>query len=423
MGELKLIDYAYLYCLFSMWFLLGINLILAISGYLYFNKMSKLKESLKKRISKMSKYPKVSILIPAHNEEVVIRETLKAILKMDYPSEKMEIIVINDNSSDSTGKILDEIVIQNPNRLKIITTNKETGGKGKSGALNNGYKVSTGKYLVIYDADNTPEKNALRYLVSEIEEKDSYGAVIGKFRTRNKKRNILTKFINIETLGFQWMAQAGRWNLFNLCTIPGTNFIIKRKILEEIGGWDEKALSEDTEISFRIYGMGYLIGFMPFAVTWEQEPEKVGVWLKQRSRWVKGNVYVILKFLKSFRKGVNFRIMFDIIYFITVYFLFFSAIILSNIIFLLGIFTDSKIIFSGEYTVLWVLAYLIFILELYISLSLEEGEGNYENFFLVSLMYFTYTQLWLIAVIKGCWDYLRSSVKKERVTWYKTERF
>ena len=128
--------------------------------------------------------------------------------------------------------------------------------RAKSNALNIGFKQSKGEYVVVYDADNTPEADALRYLVAEIESDDELGAVIGKFRTRNRNVNLLTRFINIETLSFQWMAQAGRWQLFKLCTIPGTNFIIRRSILDEIGGWDVRAMAEDTELSFRIYGMG-----------------------------------------------------------------------------------------------------------------------------------------------------------------------
>ena len=71
--------------------------------------------------------------------------------------------------------------------------------------------LSKGEYLAIYDADNTPESKALKYLVQTIEEDKQLGAVIGKFRCRNKKVNMLTAFINIETLAFQWMSQAGRW--------------------------------------------------------------------------------------------------------------------------------------------------------------------------------------------------------------------
>ncbi|WP_313563130.1 glycosyltransferase family 2 protein, partial [Ruminiclostridium cellobioparum] len=99
----------------------------------------------------------------------------------------------------------------------------------------------------IYDADNTPEPNALTLLVENLMSDDKLGAVIGKFRTRNRNASLMTRFVNIETLAYQCMNQAGRWFFFKLCTIPGTNFVIRRSIIERIGGWDTKALSEDTE--------------------------------------------------------------------------------------------------------------------------------------------------------------------------------
>lgn len=87
-------------------------------------------------------------------------------------------------------------------RLKVINTDKKTGGKGKSNALNIGFKQAKGSIISVYDADNTPEKAALRLLVAELLRNDRLAAVIGKFRTRNKNASLLTRFINIETLSF-----------------------------------------------------------------------------------------------------------------------------------------------------------------------------------------------------------------------------
>ena len=69
-------------------------------------------------------------------------------------------------------------------------------------------------------------------------------------------------------------------------------------VLDRIGGWDEEALTEDSEMSLRIYAAGWYIKFVPYSVTWEQEPERFSVWVKQRTRWVRGNNYVIAKFLR-----------------------------------------------------------------------------------------------------------------------------
>ncbi|HBF4082635.1 glycosyltransferase [Clostridioides difficile] len=418
MRDLNVSEYLFVFSLFSIWSLLLINIILAMGGYIFYFK------NFDKEIKEIDEYPMISILVPAHNEAKVIGRTVESLLLLNYPKSKMELIVINDNSYDNSKEILENIKDRYNNyNFTIINTDSLTGGKGKSNALNIGYTISKGDFIAVYDADNTPDKNALRYLVQTIVMNDELGAVIGKFRTRNKNKNLLTKFINIETLSFQWMSQAGRWQLFNLCTIPGTNFILRRSIIEEIGGWDSKAIAEDTEISFRIYKLGYKIKLVPQSITWEQEPETVKVWIKQRTRWAKGNIYVLMKYIKNiFKQGRN-KIVFDIAYFFSVYFLFLTSVIISDILFVLSISKLVEISIPINFFLIWILSYLLFIIEVSISLTIEKGEATIENIFIVAIMYFTYSQLWLFVAIKGMIEYLKDIIFKREVKWYKTERF
>ncbi|HGT1528984.1 TPA: glycosyltransferase family 2 protein [Clostridioides difficile] len=418
MRDLNVSEYLFVFSLFSIWSLLLINIILAMGGYIFYFK------NFDKEIKEIDEYPMISILVPAHNEAKVIGRTMESLLLLNYPKSKMELIVINDNSSDNSKEILENIKDRYNNyNFTIINTDSLTGGKGKSNALNIGYTISKGDFIAVYDADNTPDKNALRYLVQTIVMNDELGAVIGKFRTRNKNKNLLTKFINIETLSFQWMSQAGRWQLFNLCTIPGTNFILRRSIIEEIGGWDSKAIAEDTEISFRIYKLGYKIKLVPQSITWEQEPETVKVWIKQRTRWAKGNIYVLMKYIKNiFKQGRN-KIVFDIAYFFSVYFLFLTSVIISDILCVLSISKLVEISIPINFFLIWILSYLLFIIEVSISLTIEKGEATIENIFIVAIMYFTYSQLWLFVAIKGMIEYLKDIIFKREVKWYKTERF
>ena len=418
MRDLNVSEYLFVFSLFSIWSLLLINIILAMGGYIFYFK------NFDKEIKEIDEYPMISILVPAHNEAKVIGRTVESLLLLNYPKSKMELIVINDNSSDNSKEILENIKDRYNNyNFTIINTDSLTGGKGKSNALNIGYTISKGDFIAVYDADNTPDKNALRYLVQTIVMNDELGAVIGKFRTRNKNKNLLTKFINIETLSFQWMSQAGRWQLFNLCTIPGTNFILRRSIIEEIGGWDSKAIAEDTEISFRIYKLGYKIKLVPQSITWKQEPETVKVWIKQRTRWAKGNIYVLMKYIKNiFKQGRN-KIVFDIAYFFSVYFLFLTSVIISDILFVLSISKLVEISIPINFFLIWILSYLLFIIEVSISLTIEKGEATIENIFIVAIMYFTYSQLWLFVAIKGMIEYLKDIIFKREVKWYKTERF
>ncbi|OBY80487.1 glycosyl transferase family 2 [Paenibacillus sp. KS1] len=412
-------DILMLIAVICIWSLLLVNVVLIIAGYLYYIKIEN------EEVPEIKgEAPFVSIMVPAHNEGKVITKTVESLLALDYPHDRYEIIVINDNSSDNSSELLGDLQRKHDGRnLIVINTDAVTGGKGKSNALNIGFKQSRGELIAIYDADNTPEKTALRYLVAEITNDDTLGAVIGKFRTRNRNTNLLTRFINIETLSFQWMAQAGRWKLFKLCTIPGTNFIMRRSIVESIGGWDVKAIAEDTEISFRIYMMGYRIKFQPKSVTWEQEPQTVKVWFKQRTRWAKGNIYVIIKNIPLLfdRKARNIR--FDILYFLSIYFLLLTSLVMSDILLILHALGYVHTTIAGFSSFLWLLAITLFILGTYITLITEKGEMVLSNLWIIMLMYVSYCQMWMVVAAYGLYNYVKDLLFKREVKWYKTERF
>lgn len=249
------------------------------------------------------------------------------------------------------------------------------------------------------------------------------GAIVGKFRVVNANKNILTRLINIETLTFQWLAQAGRWFWFKMTTIPGTNFAIRRSILEELGGWDEKALSEDTELSIRVYNLGYYIRFFPEAITWEQEPENIRVWWRQRTRWARGNEYVILKYLFQLHKLKNKKVVIDIFYFLFTYFLFFTGVFISHIIFVVNLVHDLELSIGMISYVLLITGFLLFVTEICLALSMEQNQLTLKNFLIVLLMYFTYSQMWIFQVVHASFLELKRLLLKQEIKWDKTQRF
>lgn len=403
----------------AIWLILIVNLILTIAGYGFYLKWHRTPES---RLPKQP--PMVSILVPAHNEGRVLTKTVQALMSFDYPADRYELIVINDNSSDDSAAVLAQLQAQYLDRaLTVINTDAKTGGRGKSNALNIGLKRAQGSLISIYDADNTPEPGALRALVATLMQDEQVGAVIGKFRTRNKLATILTRFINIETLAFQWMAQAGRQQLFKLCTIPGTNYVIRRSVLTEVGGWDVQALAEDTEISFRLYQLGYRIQFQPQAVTWEQEPQTLDVWFRQRTRWVKGNIYVVLKNLPLLLRPKGRRIRFDLLYFFAIYFLLMTALLFSDAVFVLSVAGVVHSSLPGIGNGLWVFAIALFMMSTFLTITTEKGEMTWINLGLIGLMYVVYSQMWLAVAAYGMGAYVREHIFHQQAKWYKTKRY
>ena len=413
-----LVDTLFIASLVATWLILFYHVILTIGGYRHFVKtLTTFDPDIQ-----LDEYPMITVLIPAHNEEMVIGRTVDAMSRLIYPKDRLEIIVVNDCSKDKTGKILAEKCVKYP-QLKVVTLEPPAGAKGKSNALNHGLKESKGEYIVVYDADNTPERRAVLYLVQAILKDEKLGAVVGKFRTRNKEASLLTRFINVETLSFQWLLQAGRCHFFGITTIPGTNFIVRRSLLESMNGWNVNALTEDTELTIRIYDSGYRIFWLPHAVTWEQEPETLRVWIKQRTRWAQGNMWIIGQYVFKLFTLKDLRISADIIYFTFTYFVFFVSIIISDVIFILGLMGLVKLTVVGPFSIIWLLAYALFIAETYISLSLERGEGNGKNLALTALMYFTYSQLWILLVFRASYLLVKRKIKRDSsFHWYKTER-
>ena len=405
----------FLVAVILIWFMIGYQFMLTVAGFLH--QLTSMKEQRKIDASEFD-YPRVSILIPAHNEALVIGRTIEAMLALHYPEDKMEVIVINDGSTDATKEII-ESYAKRDKRIVLYDVQKGEGGKGKSRALNLGLRVATSQFIAIYDADNTPDRNALRYLVAQLLLHPELGAVLGKFRTVNKNRNLLTRFINVETLSFQSILQAGRWRLLNISTLPGTNFLIRKEAIDQMHGWDEDAITEDSELSIRLYIHGWKIKYIPYSVTYEQEPETWSVWMKQRTRWVRGNNYVAKKFFRLRKEIKSKKLRLELLYSLALYYIFFVAIIISDLLFLLAISNAVVITLPGPYTLVWIFAIILFLAEILLAISYDR-EDSFSSLGVIALMYFSYCQLWIYIVGKA---FYLDVVKKEKQSWTKTIRF
>jgi cellulose synthase/poly-beta-1,6-N-acetylglucosamine synthase-like glycosyltransferase len=409
------LSFLFVVAVILIWFMIAYQFALTIFGYINY-----LKSFREKRLVDAAQfdYPTCTIMIPAHNEAVVIGRTVESMLTLEYPKDKLTILVINDGSKDETASIVQKYADNDP-RVVLFNVPPGEGGKGKSRALNLGLRQIKSDIIAIYDADNTPDPNALRYLVAQLTTNKQLGGVIGKFRTLNKNATLLTRFINIETLSFQSILQAGRWQMHNIATLPGTNFVVWTHLMRSLEGWDEQALTEDSELSIRIYEKGYKIKYIPYAITYEQEPQEWKVWLKQRMRWVRGNNYVIAKFFKEIPKFKSKRLAFDLLYTLLLYYVFFAAILISDVLFVVSGLNLVSIALPGPYTLVWMFAFFLFIMEIFLAVSFD-SEDSLKSIGLIVIMYFTYCQFWIYVVLKAVYV---ERFQKEKKFWDKTVRF
>lgn len=366
----------------------------------------------------LSHYPSVDILIPAHNEGVVIKDTLEAMANIEYPG-KLNVYLLNDNSQDETSEIADLFHAAYAHIHHIRVPPGEP--KGKSRVLNYGLSISDGLYFCVYDADNQPEPQALRMLVEYAETTEDAVGAVGHVRTVNENRNGLTRMISLEFQIFQLLMQSGRWLLFQTGSLTGTNMLLRRDLLEELGGYDPYAIAEDAELTLRITQKGFLLPIVPEAVTWEQEPEHLKILIKQRTRWLQGNLYILEKMFSSFAffKG---KLLVHSLQQVLVYIVFWLFLIISNVWFVLGILGLFQINYAIPLLFMWYVGYVTYVAQLFSAQSVDNTFTPI-NVFISTIMYFTYAQLFTYLFIRSLILYLRAKSKKQVIGWDKTVRF
>ncbi len=169
--------------------------------------------------------------------------------------------------------------------------------------------------------------------------------------------------------------------------------------------------------------MGYYIKQVPTAVTWEQEPHLLPVWFRQRTRWAKGNIYVLLKNFKYIFDPTAGPMRLDVVYYLIVYFLMLSSLIISDSIFLLGILGYVHITLGGFSTLLWGMAIVVFVANVMMTLVTEKNEFSLQSVLLVLLMLFTYSKLWVFVVLNSIRAYISDCLFHKEAKWDKTVRY
>lgn len=394
----------------SFWILLFYYSVLAVAGIIY--------RGQKRKKNTLDQYPSVAILIPAHNEAVVIADTLYAMSKIQYPG-KLDIYVLNDNSQDCTGEIA-SYYDESFDHIHHIEVPPGT-PKGKSRVLNYGISISDSDYICVYDADNQPEPGALQLLVETAETIPKAVGAVGYVKTINENTNFLTRMIALEFSSFQLLMQAGRWKLFKLGSLTGTNMLVRRDALMKAGGYDPYALAEDADLTLSLTKDGGLLPIIPEAITWEQEPENIRVWVKQRTRWMQGNLYLIGKTLKEPKLflGRNFIHSFQLL---AVYIGFVFFLLISDIWFVLGMMGKVESVATVPLLILWYESWLIYFIQL-VTAQVIDKKINARDILVSFLMYFTYAQLWLFLLLRGVYLQIKLKRSKSEPVWDKTLRF
>ncbi len=272
-------------------------------------------------------YPTVTIAVPVYNEEATIAKTVKSLLALDYPKDKIKIFIVDDGSKDNTVGVVQEFK-DNPN---IVILQKENGGKHT--AVNLALMRTDSEFFGCLDSDSLVHPQALKRIMSYFQNDGRTMAVAPSIIVYDPK-NVLQYAQSVEydmsiytkkMLGF----------MGGIHVAPGPFSIFRKKVFDELGLYRKAHNTEDQEIALRMQEHGYKIDHCPDAYVYTNSPDSVMKLYRQRLRWIYGFIknlidYKRLLFRKEYGTVALFTLPSGIISIFGVIFLFVN--IVANII-------------------------------------------------------------------------------------------
>jgi len=236
-------------------------------------------------------WPLLSVIIPAYQEEDCIRETMESVLKADYPKEKLQIIVINDGSTDRTEEIAKQVASENLTYDITVISQKNA---GKAAALNKGMKLAKGPFVATMDSDSSVYPDAPKKLISYFVS-DDIAAVVPAMKVREPK-TFLQKLQWYEyNVNMFYKELMGRVDALHV--IPGPFPVYRTDILRKVGGFaTERNLTEDLEMTLRLQHRQYRIIQAMDALVETLAPATFKAFYAQRNRWFKGALMNAFKY-------------------------------------------------------------------------------------------------------------------------------
>jgi len=239
---------------------------------------------------KLVDFPVVTVAIPAYNEEECIGDTLGSVLKLDYPKDKLDIIVVNDGSKDRTREIVEDIISNNKGfDIKLINQSN----RGKGAALNHALSLSRGDFFVTFDSDSFISSNALRKILPHFSDK-RVAAVMPLMKVKDPKTFIQKIQWSEYLVNLFYKRIMSMLDCINVA--PGPFSVYRKEVIKGLGGFDENNITEDLEMSLRLQKHNYKLVQILNTEVFTIAPKDLKGFYKQRNRWYKGTFLNALKY-------------------------------------------------------------------------------------------------------------------------------
>jgi 1,2-diacylglycerol 3-beta-glucosyltransferase len=371
-----------------------------------------------------------AILIPCHNEDIVIKSTILSLMDLDYPMENIKILVICDACSDKTEEIVSDLLPDYQN-LHLLSRSVEDGGNGKGDALNAGYKYMIDnilqqdtKYIVtVFDADSCVDKDM--FLRTEyIFQDEKIGACQSGVRIQDCDTNYLLRYQDMEFALYSFLTQTIRTLCFGSASLGGNGQFIKQDTLNELEKngmwWNIGSLTEDLEIGVRISLNGWKVSVLNSFV-YQQGVKRWGQLLRQRCRWSWGHLTVSFETIFKILISRKINILQKIDWFILLFF--WSIIVTLPIIWIFsilstfGILTTSNMFGTGYSLVLGIIQIPLFFYGMFGSYYVKEYRTIKSFGYLLGFMIYTFHGI--LVYYYG----LSKIITCRKTRWEKTKRY
>lgn len=250
--------------------------------------------------SQINELPEVTIHIPLFNEGKVAERIIESCMNIDYPSDKMKIIVIDD-STDETTAIVESFEKKFPHLIKMIHREDRTGFK--AGALQTALDVTESDFVMIFDADFIPPKDILRKLVPYMYLDEKVAFVQTRSSYLNKNQSWVTRSTALAIDGYGIIDLRGRYSANLLAHFSGTGGLFRCSAIRSVGGWPTETLAEDLDLSIKLQLKSWKYIFLPKITCPGEIPATVELLRKQQARWAKGFAQCFKKHYRSIIKS------------------------------------------------------------------------------------------------------------------------
>jgi cellulose synthase/poly-beta-1,6-N-acetylglucosamine synthase-like glycosyltransferase len=229
--------------------------------------------------------PVYTILVPVYREKEVIKSLIKHIQDIDYPQYKLDVCILIEKDDVETIETVKSMNLPGNYRAMIVPHCEP---KTKPKACNYGLIRAKGKYVVIYDAEDRPEPDQLKKVYLSYKKlPDEFVCVQAKLNYFNSGQNVLTKWFTQEYSMWFELLLVGIMQIKTPIPLGGTSNHFKVDFLRKVGAWDPFNVTEDADLGVRLFKNGYKTAVVD-SRTWEEANSRLGNWIRQRSRWIKG---------------------------------------------------------------------------------------------------------------------------------------